>query len=379
MNTSTKDYSLLYFVLLLTFVIFTGKAVGQNATSLNHDAEIKANQLLKETIDKQVFTGVTAGISIQSNRVWLTAQGHSNKAANEAMKVQTIVRTASIAKSMTAVAIMQLVEQGLIDLDAPIQTYIPDYPQKKEGKITARQLLYQTAGTPNYASGKEAQTQKNYATLAEAVEVFKNRDLQHAPGSAFAYATYNYVILGLMIEKVTGLTYEAYMTKNIWEKAGMKYTGVEKYQSEYANKSNLYHRNKKGKIKLASKENNLSNRIPGGGFYSTVEDLLRFGEAIINNELISAESLQMMVTKSTIEKPGNPYGMGWFMYGGEANPSGCIGHSGEQTGVSAQLMIMPSRETVAVVLANTSGAWQEALELSIKLLNLSKEVNETGE
>ena len=379
MNTPTKDYSLLYFVLLLTFVIFTGKAVGQNGTILNHDAEIKANQLIQQTIEEKVFTGVTAGISIQSNRVWLRAEGHSNKAANEAMKVQTIVRTASIAKSMTAVAIMQLVEQGLIDLEAPIQTYIPDYPKKKGGTILVKHLLYQTAGIPNYASVKEVQTQKNYATLAAAVEVFKNRDLQHAPGSAFAYATYNYVILGLVIEQVSGLPYETYMTKNIWEKAGMQHTGVEKYQSEYANKSSLYHRNKKGKIKLASKENNLSNRIPGGGFYSTVEDLLRFGEAILNNELISAKSLEMMLTKSNVEKPGNPYGMGWFMYGGEANPSGCFGHSGEQTGVSAQLMIIPSRATVAVVLANTSGSWHEALELSIKLLNLSKEVNETGE
>jgi len=177
MNTPTKDYSLLYFVLLLTFVIFTGKAVGQNGTILNHDAEIKANQLIQQTIEEKVFTGVTAGISIQSNRVWLRAEGHSNKAANEAMKVQTIVRTASIAKSMTAVAIMQLVEQGLIDLEAPIQTYIPDYPKKKGGTILVKHLLYQTAGIPNYASVKEVQTQKNYATLAAAVEVFKNRDL----------------------------------------------------------------------------------------------------------------------------------------------------------------------------------------------------------
>jgi len=379
METQTKDYSLLYFALLLTFVIFTGKVFGQNTIILNQDAEIKANQLIKESIDKKIFTGVAAGISIQENRVWEAAQGHSDKANNKAMQIQTINRTASIAKSMTAVAVMQLVEQDLIDLEVPIQTYIPDYPEKKKGSITTRQLLYQTAGTPNYASAKEAQTQKNYPNLAAAVDVFKNRDLTHTPGSAFAYATYNYVVLGLIIEKVSGLTYEEYMIKNIWEKAGMKHTGVEKYQQEYDNKSSLYHRNKKGKIKLASKANNLSNRIPGGGFYSTVDDLLRFGEAILNNELISAETLEAMLTKSNVEKPGNPYGMGWFMYGGKENPSGCFGHSGEQTGVSAQLMIVPSRETVVVVMGNTSGSWHEALELSIKLLNLSKEINETGE
>ena len=379
MNTQTKDYSIIYFTLLVCFLIFTVKAVGQDVSLLNQEAEAKANQLLTQVVDKNIYTGVAAGISIQENRVWLKAAGHSDKANNKAMEVQTITRTASIAKSMTAIAVIQLVEQGLIDLDAPIQTYIPDYPTKKAGTITTRQLLYQTAGIPNYASVKEVQNTKAFPSLANAVDVFKNRDLIHQPGTAFSYATYNYVVLGLIIEKVSGLTYEAYMTKNIWEKAGMQHTGVEKYKSQYANKSSLYHRNKKGKIKFANKENDLSNRIPGGGFHSTVEDLLRFGEAVINNELISAESLQMMLTKSNVEKPGNPYGMGWFMYGGKANPSGCFGHSGEQTGVSAQLMILPSRETVVVVLANTSGSWHEALELSIKLLNLSKEVNETGE
>lgn len=372
MNTQTKDYSLLYFALLLTFLIFTVKAVGQDAVILNHDTEIKANQLLKQHIDKKIFTGVVAGISIQNNHVWLNVAGHSNKVANKAMEAQTVVRTASIAKSMTAVAIMQLVEKGLIDLDVPIQTYIPDYPKKKEGDITTKQLLYQTAGIPNYASTREVQNDKNYPTLADAVDVFKNRDLLHQPGTAFSYATYNYVVLGLIIEKVSGLTYEAYMTKNIWEKAGMQQTGIEKYGQPHPNRTSLYHRNKKGKIKLAKKENDLSNRIPGGGFYSTVGDLLRFGEAIISNELISTESLQTMLTQSEVAKEGNPYGMGWFMYGGEANPSGCIGHSGAQTGVSSQLMIIPSTGTIVAILANTSGAWEEAIQLSVALIQLIK-------
>lgn len=379
MTVQTKDNNLLYFALLITFILCTVKLTAQNSIVLNHDVALKANQSIQKRISDKIFTGVAAGISINQERVWLGAEGHSNKDEQQAMQIKTITRTASIAKSMTAVAVMQLVEQGLIDLEVPIQTYIPDFPKKKEGEITIRRhLLYQTSGIPNYASAKEAQTQKNYANLAAAVDVFKDRNLQHAPGTAFAYATYNYVTLGLIIEQVSGLTYEEYMTKNIWDKAGMTNTGIEKYKSTYANKSSLYHRNKKGKIKL-TKENNLSNRIPGGGFYSCVEDLLRFGEAILNNELVSAETLQQMLTKSTVEKLGSPYGLGWFMYGGAENPQGAIGHSGEQSGVSAQLIIIPSRNTVVAVLANTSGAWNEAFALCAELCNLSKEVNESGE
>lgn len=169
MNTTTKDNSLLYFAILVSFLIFTVRAVGQNTISLNHDAEIKANQLLETHIDEKVFTGIAAGISIQGNRVWSAAEGYSDRENKKAMEIKTITRTASIAKSMTAVAIMQLVEQGLLDLDAPIQTYIPAYPKRKKGIITTRQLLTQTSGIPAYDSAKEAQTQKQYDNLAAAV------------------------------------------------------------------------------------------------------------------------------------------------------------------------------------------------------------------
>lgn len=372
MTVPTRDYSLLYFILLICFVVLTAKLTAQSTVMLNQEVKSKADQLIEKSIAEKIFTGMTAGISINGNRAWMKAKGYSNAKAKEATTVQTITRTASIAKSMTAVAVMQLFEKGLIDLDAPIQTYIPDFPIKKEGAITTRQLLYQTSGIAGYASAKEAQTTKNYESLGAAVEVFKNRDLLHQPGNAFYYSTYNYVTLGLIIEKVSGLTYEGYMTKNIWEKAGMHNTGVEKYQSQYANKSSLYHRNKKGKIKLVTKENNLSNRIPGGGFYSCLEDMLRFGEAIINHELISEKTFQMMLQKSAVEKAGNPYGLGWFMYGGKENPSGCIGHSGEQSGVSAQLMILPRDKMVVAVMSNTSGSWKKAIQLSVQLIQLAK-------
>jgi len=87
----------------------------------------------------------------------------------------------------------------------------------------------------------------------------------------------------------------------------------------------------------------------------------------------------MMLTKSNVEKAGNPYGMGLFMHGEAGNQSGCLGHSGEQTGVSAQLMIIPSRETVVVVMTHTSAPWHEAIQLSVELLSLSTEVKVMGE
>ncbi len=344
---------------------------GQDSVDSIQMFAAEAEGAVQKYMNENKFMGVTAGFSRIGSTTWTTAKGYSNANTKEGMVTQTKMRTASIAKPMTAVAIMQLVEQDLIDLDVPVQTYIPNYPKKKKGKITTRHLLNQTSGTRAYAFWNEANSTKNYTNLAAAVDVFKNRKLKFKPGTKFHYTTYGYVVLGLIIEKVSGLTYEAYMTKNIWEKAGMVNTGVEKYQSQYANKSSLYRRNRMGKIKLA-KENNLSNRVPGGGFYSTVGDLLRFGEAIINNELISAESLALMLEKSAVGKRGNQYGFGWFLYGSKGYENEAFGHSGGQRGTSTQLMIIPSKGVVAAVMSNTSGAYKEVAGLSVDLIEIMK-------
>ena len=126
----------------------------------------------------------------------------------------------------------------------------------------------------------------------EVVELFQDRPLKFQPGSSFHYASYGYVVLGRIIEQVSGMTYEAYMQKHIWDRVGMKNTGVEKFDQAYDDKSQLY-RAEKGKTKIARK-NNLSNRVPGGGIYSNVEDLLKFGEGILNHLFVKASTLEMM-------------------------------------------------------------------------------------
>ena len=96
-----------------------------------------------------------------------------------------------------------------------------------------------------------------------------------------------------------------------------------------------------GKFKDA-KPNNLSNRVPGGGFYSTTSDLLRFGNALLNNTLINKETLQLMIQHHSLEKVNNSYGFGFYLYRKQPNEGGIYGHSGAQTGSSSQLFIVPS-------------------------------------
>ncbi len=138
---------------------------------------------------------------------------------------------------------------------------------------------------------------------------------------------------------ISGKTFEEYMQKNIWDKAKMANTGVEKFGIKMNNKSELYSRNNgKGKAKIA-KENNLSNRIPAGGFYTTLGDMLKFGNAVLDNIFVRESTLKLMRQHHSLEKENNAYGFGWFLYASKPNEGDIIGHTGGQTGNTSFLII----------------------------------------
>lgn len=335
-------------ILIALFLAFDGMAQSQKE---------KATALIQKLITENNIIGAAAGYSVDGETVWQSTAGFADKKTNQKFETTTITRLASIAKPMTAIAVMQLVEQGLIDLDTPIQTYIPDYPKQEKTQITTRHLLSHTSGIDGYKDGREAQTTTQYASLYDALVIFKDRELLFEPGTRYNYTTYGYTVLGVIVEKVSGISFEEYMHKNIWGKAGMTNTGVEKYGQKKKGQSSFYHQNSRGKTK-EGKENNLSNRIPGGGVYTTLEDMLKFGNAVINNTLVKESTMDLMRQHHSLEKEANGYGFGWFLYNPKPNEGAIIGHSGEQTGSATQLVIVPGLKTVVVVLTNTSGTYK---------------------
>ena len=179
------------------------------------------------------------------------------------------------------------------------------------------------------------------------------------------------MVLGILIEKVSGQSYESYMQEQIWDKANMSRTGLANFGEAHSNTASLYHRDKKGNLK-ASEENDLSNRTSGGGFYSTVGDLLKFGNALLNNSLVKEETLKLMTSHHSLEKVNNSYGFEFYLYGQEPNVGSIIGHSGAQTGSSTQFFVIPSLETVIVAISNTSGAGREISGLAGQLIDISQ-------
>ncbi|WP_299438886.1 serine hydrolase domain-containing protein [uncultured Aquimarina sp.] len=352
-----------YIILAITFLV--------SFVSIAQDKNKEISVLLEKVISDKTVAGVVAGYSVEGKIIGQSSAGYANKKTKKKFELDTKLRMGSIAKPMTALATMQLVEQHLIDLDASIQTYIPDYPIHPKTQITVRHLLSHTSGISGYKDGRESNTTVNYPTLYDALSLFKDRDLLFDPGTQYSYTTYGYTLLGAVIEKVSGKAFEEYMQQNIWNKAEMTNTGVEKFGVKMNNQSELYSRNNgKGKAKIA-KENNLSNRIPAGGFYTTLGDMLKFGNAVLNNVFVKESTLNLMRQHHSLEKENNAYGFGWFLYGSKPNEGSIIGHPGGQTGNTSFLFIVPSKKAVSVILANTSRAQSSIDPIANTLLNLS--------
>ncbi len=344
--------------------------------------EITPSKRLQQSLDQGVadgqFAGAVTGLLIGGKEITANA-GYRDIETKAPFEKRTLNRIASISKSMTAVAALQLYEQGLLDLDEPIATYLPAYPKQQASRITTRQLLLHSSGIGAYQSGKETESKQQYASLTEAATVFQDRPLVDEPGNAEHYTTYGYVVLGMVIEAVSGQSYEDYMQKHIWTVCGMDNTGVEHLKENYKNKSSLYRRTKRGKIRL-SKTNNLSNRVPGGGLYSTVGDLLKFGKAVIDHRLLKEETFAMMMEKPGLAYDGNPYGMGWFLYGENPDLGQVYGHTGEQTGCAAVLLLIPEKDAVVVVMSNTAHALSPVFGIAVlNVFPLVKELSEEEE
>ncbi len=332
---------------------------GQNENQIR-----TAEEGLDQLVSEEQVVGVAAAVVVDDAVQWQGMAGYGDREKGIKFTETTLTRMASVAKPMTAIAIMQLVEKAMIDLDASIVDYLPGFPNYR--RITVRQLLSHTSGIPQYKNARETETQKEYDNLTAAAEVFKKRKLRFEPGTSFYYTTYGYVVLGLIIEKVSGLSYETYMQQHIWGPAGMSRTSVEKFSETYENKSQFYHY-EKGESRLGEK-NNLSNRIPGGGIQTTLLDLIKFGQGVVSHLFISEESLALMTEVQFPEKEGNKYGLGWYLYGPESQENVVIGHGGEQTGAAAQLMLRPDKKTVVAVLSNTSLRWKQIIGYSVKLI-----------
>jgi len=335
------------------------------------DFNSSADSIINSAINSYEFLGISTGVYAERSGIWLSTAGYLNKRNQDKPNQFSQFRIASVSKPMTAVAILQLYEKGIIELDKPIQDYLPEFPKKIKGDITIRQLLNHTSGIPHYKSDLEIFNFTHYDNCIQALDKFQSRPLDFEPGTAFLYSSFGYTILGAIIEKVTGKEYSNYMQENIWGPAGMTHTNIENRNIKYRNRADVY-------IKLGNKffrspQNDLSYTYSGGGIQSTAEDLLRFGKAILEYRLINLSTTKLMTHLTHPDSETKEYTNGWDNWVSSKNGK-VIEHNGAQVGSSSFFRIYLEKKLVVVALANNLNSSEEVRNLSIDLSYLIVEL-----
>ena len=255
-------------------------------------------------------------------------------------------------KMFTAVAILQLVEAGKVKLTAPLGTYLPDYPNRDVAtKVTIHQLLTHTGGTGDIFGPDFDAHRNELRTLADYVKLYGKRGLEFEPGSRWAYSNYGFILLGAVIEKVTGQSYYDYVQRHIYAPAGMTSTGSLPEDQAVPDRSIGYTK-PPGTTAWVPNTDTLPYRgTSAGGGYSTVEDLARFAHALLSHKLLSPDSTKLLITGKVKAGPGARYAYG-FEDARDADGNGWVGHGGGAPGMNGDLRIYPKSGYVVAVLAN---------------------------
>lgn len=306
---------------------------------------------LTNYIKNKNIPSISAGLYKDSVIIWSNAAGIADIEDNDPATKFSLYRIASITKPITAVAILQLWEKGLINLDIDVRTYIPSFPEKK-WKFTIRQLLNHTAGIRGYKDG-EFHNKKYFSSTNDAVKVFAYDSLSFEPGTKYEYTSLGYSLLALIIENVSNLSFEEYLNKNIFKPAEMIHTVIDKQRSIVPNRVKGYEKDSK-RIIVNAPLADLSIKYAGGGLVSNAEDLLRFSNALLEGKLIKRSTFEIMI-KQTKLKNGKvvDYGLG-FAIESKNDSLYSISHTGGGTGFSTMLLIYPSLKLAAVHLINIS-------------------------
>jgi len=326
------------------------------ATAAQAEPETQAFQAhLEATRAKDNIAGMTAGVARNGKIIWLGASGLMDVEQNVPANPGMIHRIASIAKPMTAVAVMQLQQYRRLNVQDPLRNHLPYWPELDEGEIRIQHLLNHTSGIKHY-TGADNRPFENYPTLRDAVEFIMMRRHGPAPGDRYAYSTYGYTVLGAVIEAASGLAYGDYMRDYVWVPAAMRHTSLEVQGAPVENKSKLYRHDRDGNI-VDDDYTNLSVKYPGGGIQSTAGDLLRFAIAFENETLLQRASRDEMLTITELRNPRTDdrpqYGYGWNLHEHE-RLGRTLFHSGGQAGTVSFLLIARDRNVAVSVLSNTS-------------------------
>jgi CubicO group peptidase (beta-lactamase class C family) len=319
-------------------------AVGVKTPRLTEAGALAALTALADDLAKNdQFSGallVARHGKVLLQRAW----GRANRETGAPVTLDTQFRVGSMNKMFTAIATLQLVEAGKLALDDPIGKYLTDYPNRDlASRVTVRHLLTHTGGTGDIFGPDFMKNRLTLRELGDYLKLYGSRALIHEPGKEFHYSNYGFILLGAIIERVSGMSYYDYVSTRIFQPAGMASTASVPENESVPRRAVGYMAGEAGRV--ANTDTLPWRGTSAGGGYSTVGDFLRFVEALESGKLIS----KAMLAEAT-RRQQDDYGYG-FQVNGDGR-LGSYGHSGGAPGINGDLRVFPQLGYVLVALSN---------------------------
>jgi CubicO group peptidase (beta-lactamase class C family) len=329
--------------------LFFSLAIAELAAAQNSAARM--DEIVQSYVDAKQFMGsvlVARGETVLFSK----AYGSANLEWNIPNTTTTKFRIGSMTKQFTAAAVLLLEERGKLNVDDPVNRYYSDAPDAWD-KITLYHLLTHTSGIPNHSTFPEFESLSTSRTTPnQLVKTFRDRPLEFGPGSEMRYSNSGYVLLGAIIEKVSGTSYEKFVDENVFMPLAMNDSGYDSTQSIILRRAAGYGPGPKGPVNARYVD--MTVPYAAGALYSTTEDLLRWQRSLFGGKALSKPSLKKMTTPA---KSDYAFGLEVSRRSGRS----VIQHGGSINGFSSRLAYFPDGQVTVIALSNLRGSGADSV------------------
>ena len=323
-------------------------------TAPEHSAAIEsARGIVRSVMEEESIPGLSVAVAKGSQVLWSEGFGYSDLTHQVHVTPLTGFRIGSVSKPITAAALGVLVERSALDLDAPVQDYVPSFPEKR-WPVTTRQLAGHLSGIRHYQRD-EFFSAVNYPDVLSGLAIFENDSLIHEPGTEYFYSSYAWNLISAVVEGASGESFLDFMQREVFDALEMDHTVADRNRPIVANRTRFYVLDDEGGVVNAPYVDN-SYKWAGGGFLSTPEDLLRFANGHMAPGYLQAETLELLFASQTLpDGTGTDYGIGWRSFSNDHGER-IVSHGGGSVGGRTMLTLNRDNGLIVAVVANLSSA-----------------------
>ncbi len=338
------------FSFLILFSFLTLSVFGQEVAV--QDDIIEAEELVESYYYEHNIPGMSVSVYRDGEIIWSRGFGYSDLSTQTPVDPDgTLFRVGSVSKTYTAAAVGLLYQQGKMKLKESIHTYVPEFPEKKYD-FTVEEVAGHLAGVRHYRDNEFMSTVR-YNTVTAGLEIFKEDTLLFEPGSSYSYSSYGWNLVSAAVEGASDEEFISFMETEVFQRLGMNNTMPDYAYRDIPGRTKFYIY-EDGENKEAPYVDN-SYKWAGGGFLSTTEDMIKFGEAHLSTDFLNQETLdRLMQPLETDDGETTNYGIGWSTM--VINGTEWKGHSGGSVGGSTMFLMHPENEVIIAFAINRSSA-----------------------